>query len=158
MSKRILVVMGVLLTVVLACGLVVAAKQKVQPMISTKTQLTVIEHADSDTVTDTGHKKDTAGDILTWHNALYDQANKKVVGRDQGSCLRIDPKTGRWDCYWTNVLKGGQIMVQGPFYDNKDNKVAITGGTGMYANARGSMQLKARKGGKEYAFKFNILP
>jgi Dirigent-like protein len=158
MSKRILVIAGVLLTVVLASALVVAAKQKAQPLISTKTQLTVIEHAVSDTVTNTGKKGDTAGDLLTWHNALYNDANKKVVGRDQGSCIRIDPKTGRWDCYWTNILDGGQIMVQGPFYDSKNNKIAIVGGTGMYANARGAMQLKARKGGKEYAFKFNILP
>ena len=48
--------------------------------------------------------------------------------------------------------------MEGPFYDTKDNVIAITGGKGMFNNARGTMELKARKGGKEYAFIFNVIP
>jgi len=37
----------------------------------------VVEHADTDAVTDTGAKNDSAGDILTFANPVFDQANAK---------------------------------------------------------------------------------
>jgi hypothetical protein len=36
--------------------------------------------------------------------------------------------------------------------------LAVTGGTGAYRNARGSMTLKSRAGGTEFDFIFNLLP
>ena len=36
--------------------------------------------------------------------------------------------------------------------------LAITGGLGLFKNARGSMDLVARKSGTEYAFIFNVIP
>ena len=41
--------------------------------------------------------------------------------------MRVDVKNGRWDCYWSNILDGGPIVVQGPFYDSKDNKLRDRG-------------------------------
>ena len=52
-----------------------------------------------------------------------------------------------YECTWTTILPGGQIVVAGPFYDAKDSKLAITGGTGRYRDARGTMDLHARAGG-----------
>ena len=52
----------------------------------------------------------------------------------------------------------GRITVEGPFYDTHDNVLAITGGKGKFANARGTMEVKARHGGTEYAFIFHVLP
>jgi len=39
----------------------------------------------------------------------------------------------------------------------KDCQVVITGGTGAYANARGSMELRSRAGGTEFAFIFHLI-
>jgi allene oxide cyclase len=47
-----------------------------------------------------------------------------------------------WECWWTTKLAGGQLAVEGPFYDKTSSRLAITGGTGTYANASGWMDLK----------------
>lgn len=108
----------------------------------------VIEHADTDTTTDTGASGDSAGDILTFHNQLFDKSDRKVVGRDQGYCIRISVEDGTSECNWTAFLAGGQITVEGPFLDSANSTLAITGGTGRYRRARGEMQLRSRKGEK----------
>jgi hypothetical protein len=59
---------------------------------------------------------------------------------------------------WTTFLKGGQITVEGPFYDTRNSILAITGGTGAYRNARGQMNLNSRMGGKKYDFIFHLTP
>ena len=62
-----------------------------------------------------------------------------------------------WECNWTTLLPRGQITVEGPFYDTRDSVLAITGGTGAYANARGQMELKSRANGTEFAFIFHLI-
>jgi allene oxide cyclase len=119
------------------------------------TTVTVIEHALDDTTTDTGATGDSVGDILTFANPVYDAADRKQVGTNQGFCLRV--VLGKsYECTWTTFLKGGQIVVQGPFYDAKGSTLAVTGGTGIYRDVRGDMKLSARNGGKEYAFAFRL--
>ena len=49
-----------------------------------------------------------------------------------------------WECNWTLTLKAGQITVEGPFMDEGDSLFAVTGGTGKYAGAKGSMKLHPR--------------
>ena len=64
-----------------------------------------------------------------------------------------------WECSWTTFLHKGQITVQGPFYDDgSDSTLAITGGTGAYRNARGSMELHWRNPeGTEFDFVFHVI-
>jgi hypothetical protein len=117
----------------------------------------VIEHATTDFVIDTdGDGADSTGDLLTWHNQLYDESDQTVVGHDQGFCTRVDPAEGTWECVWTNFLDGGKIMVEGPFFDTKDSSIAVIGGTGTYAHATGSMKLVSIDGGAEYDFIFKL--
>jgi Allene oxide cyclase len=117
--------------------------------------ITVIEHATSDNTTDTGAAGDSAGDILTFANDVFDAADAQKVGTDQGYCIRIVAGTS-YECTWTTFLADGQIVVAGPFYDTKDSTLAITGGTGRYSNARGTMDLHAQAGGTKFAFVFHI--
>jgi len=117
--------------------------------------ITVVEHATSDTTTDTGATGDSVGDVLTFANDVFDAANAKKVGTDQGYCIRVVAGNA-YECTWTTFLPGGQIVVAGPFYDAKDSTLAITGGTGRYRNARGTMDLHARAGGTEFAFVFHV--
>ena len=120
--------------------------------------VSVVEHAITDTeVPLAPGGRDKAGDILVFHNPVFNRADKRKVGHDEGFCTRIDVKAGIWECMWTTFLKGGQLTVQGPFYDQKNSVLTITGGTGAYAGARGQMRLAARNGGKKFGFTFQIL-
>lgn len=116
----------------------------------------VVEHAITDTEIPTGGGKDVKGNILTFNNPVFDAADKKQVGHDEGFCTRIAPKQGIWECLWTTFLARGQITVQGPFYDTRNSVLSITGGTGAYRSARGEMVLRSRNGGKEYDFIFKL--
>jgi allene oxide cyclase len=142
---------------VAALGLA-AASVAAGPDIVSPVQIHVIEHAVSDTVTDTGPGGDSPGDLLTFHNPIFDASDTTRVGSDQGDCIRISPKVGTWECRWVTWLAGGSITVEGPFFDTHDSVLAVTGGTGAYRNARGSMTLKSRAGGTEFDFIFYLLP
>jgi allene oxide cyclase len=115
----------------------------------------VIEHAVTDTEVPSGGGKDVTGNVLTFHNKVYAPASGKQVGTDQGTCFRIVPGVS-WECSWTTFLAGGQITVEGPFYDAKNSIVAITGGTGAFRNAHGQMNLNSRAGGTQYDFIFHL--
>lgn len=134
-----------------------AASVGAHPDIASPVQIHVIEHAISDTVTDTGAAGDSSGDLLTFHNPIFDASDSTRVGRDQGDCIRIVP--GRsWECRFVTRLAGGSLTVEGPFFDTHNSVLAVTGGTGVYRNARGAMTLKSRAGGTEFDFIFNLIP
>ena len=104
--------------------------------------MTLVERATTDAVVDIGAKDDSAGDILTFANEIYDETNKTAVGSDNGWCIRTVPGKA-WECFWTLSLADGQITGEGPFLDGKDSVLAVTGGTGKYKTVRGEMQLHA---------------
>jgi len=105
--------------------------------------LVVVERAMTDTTIDLGEKGDSLGDLLTFANPVFDAANKVQLGADQGYCVRV--MVGKsWECFWTLILKDGQITVEGPFYDEGDSVMIVTGGTGKYVGAKGSLKLHAR--------------
>ena len=116
-----------------------------------------VERALTDATLDLGAKGDSAGDLLTWSNPLFDATNKTQIGSDQGYCMRIEVgKT--WECSWTNLLKDGQITVSGVFYDDKDSLLSVTGGTGKYAGAKGTLKLHSRDAkSTAYTFTFDLL-
>jgi hypothetical protein len=120
------------------------------------TTIHVIEHAITDTENPGVGGPDAKGNILTFINPVFNPANTRRVGHDEGFCTRLDPKQGVWECLWTTFLKRGQITVQGPFYDTHNSVLSITGGTGAYRRARGQMRLLSRNGGKEYDFIFQL--
>lgn len=145
--------------VALTTGGVVAATSSAAPSranISGATTVHVVEHAITDTEIPTGGGKDVKGNILTFNNPVFDAADRKQVGHDEGFCTRIAPKQGIWECLWTTFLTRGQITVQGPYYDTRNSVLSITGGTGAYRSSRGEMVLKSRNGGKEYDFIFEL--
>ena len=120
-------------------------------------KLTVVERATADVVTDTGAEGDSVGDILTFANEVFDEADAKRIGTDNGWCVRT--AVGKaWECFWTLTLDQGQITVAGPFYDAGDSMLAVTGGTGAYAGVRGEMKLHARNAeGSAYDFAYSLM-
>jgi hypothetical protein len=119
----------------------------------------VVEHATTDKLVDIGKVGDSTGDLLTFHNVLFDASNDHQVGRDQGECVRIAPAHGTWECRWTAWIgKMGSITVEGQFSDTHSTWMAITGGTGMFKNARGTMQLGFRNDPAEFDFIYHLIP
>ncbi|HEY6483751.1 MAG TPA: allene oxide cyclase family protein [Steroidobacteraceae bacterium] len=119
-------------------------------------QIKLVERALTDATLDLGAKGDSVGDLLTFANPVFDAANRVQLGTDQGYCVRM--VVGKsWECFWTLRLKDGQITVEGPFDDAGDSMLAITGGTGKYAGAKGEMKLHTRDAkGTAYDFTYEI--
>ena len=125
--------------------------------IAADTVYRFVEHADTDaTHVRGGTGPDNVGDILTFANPVYDAANTHRVGSDQGYCVRVVAGVS-YECHWTLSVHGGQIMVDGPFFDKTDSALAITGGTGAFAGASGQMKLHARDAhGGAYDFTYEM--
>lgn len=119
-------------------------------------RIAVVEHADTDTVVDIGPSGDSVGDQLAFSNPIFTADNRTRIGRDNGSCIRTVVGSA-WECSWTATLRQGSLAVQGPFYDHGDSVLAITGGTGIWARARGTMHLHARNAkGTAYDFVYHV--
>lgn len=115
----------------LFAGAVLAATALVASLVSAAVagpnvlRVHVIEHATTDTPVDLT----TNGDLLTFHNEIFDENNQTVVGSDQGECVRIEVGVS-WECRWVTTLEVGSITVEGPFFDAANSALAVTGGTG----------------------------
>jgi allene oxide cyclase len=120
-------------------------------------QIKLVERPVGETTIDLGAKGDTVGDMLVFANGIFDSANRVELGSDQGYCVRtIVGKS--WECFWTLSLKAGQITVEGPFMDEGDSLFTVTGGTGKYAGAKGSMKLHPRDAkSSSYDFIYDLL-
>ncbi len=120
-------------------------------------QIKVVERPVGETTVDLGKKGDSRGDLLVFANEVFDAANRIRVGSDQGYCVRITPGKS-WECFWTLILKTGLITVEGPFMDEGDSLFVVTGGTGEYAGAKGSMTLHPRDAkATSYDFTYDLL-
>ncbi len=63
-----------------------------------------------------------------------------------------------WECRWVTTLEVGSLTVEGPFFDASPSVLAITGGTGEFRGARGSMRLVAHNdAATEFDFIFRVL-
>jgi allene oxide cyclase len=135
---------------------VLAAALTTLPAVAAE-QIKLVERAIGETTVDLGAKGDSIGDTLVFSNGVFDAANKTQLGTDQGFCVRT--VVGKsWECFWTLTLKTGQITIEGPFSDVGDSLFSITGGTGKYAGAKGSMTLHPRDAkGSSYDFTYDLL-
>jgi hypothetical protein len=163
MKKTLILGATIALVVGIFAGIMFANLLRNSPSASANgvTTVHVVEHATSDTVQQWNAKRFSVGDVLAFHNAVFDAGNKYQVGQDNGQCTRT-VATGKteWECFWTVFLKGGNITVEGPFFDDgTDSTLTITGGTGKYVEARGWMLLHARGNpvGSEYDFVYNLV-
>lgn len=100
---------GLLAVVAVAAGdLMAAGRATAAPQ-----ELIMTEHATTDTVTDTGASGDSAGDVLTFANEVFDAEDRNRVGSDQGMCVRTVPGKA-WECFWTLSLASGRLLSRVP--------------------------------------------
>ncbi|MFD6077521.1 hypothetical protein ACFWG5_18265 [Streptomyces hydrogenans] len=82
------------------------------------------------------------GDRVVVRSDLFDEAHNKV-GETHGTCTTTRGGADEAEqCLVTYVLPDGQITTQGVYFDYIDQgpfDSAITGGTGKYEKARGSV-------------------
>lgn len=138
------VVICATLAVVLAVGLFMASSSssfaRSAAVAGGPTKLHVVERATNEHIIDIGTAGDSIGDLDTFYNPVYDAANKKLVGHDNGNCVRTIVGKA-YECNWTFIFKNGQISVEGPAYDKADSMLAIIGGTGHYNGVSGEIKL-----------------
>lgn len=104
-------------------------------------------------VVDNAPAGDSAGDVLLFTERLFNSHGKRI-GSDAASCVRLFDETSLCTAVYT--LPRGKIMVQllqpgltgALTYDQ-----AITGGTGRYAGARGTVTVAQKPGGDRFTFK-----
>ena len=122
--------------------------------------LHLVEHEVHDVEINVGNAVDDkyVGDQTIFANTVYTADNKQLAGHDQGICTRT--VVGKaWECTFTLFLKGGQLTIEGPYYDNADSDLAITGGTGTYVQTRGQLHMHARNvKGTEYDYVLTLYP
>ena len=99
------------------------------------------------------------GDVLGFHNPVYNAVNTRRIATDNGYCIRTAASgQTEWECTWTTLPPGGHITVQGPYCDDGTNTtLAISGGTGRYTGAEGStLHATGHPVGSEYDFIFTL--
>lgn len=96
----------VILPVVAAAGAIAASSAA----FAEPQEIKLVEHATTDAVTDTGASGDSAGDILTFSNEVYDADDKNKVGSDQGICFRTVPGKA-WECLLD--AESGEVSIDG---------------------------------------------
>lgn len=123
----------------ISMGIVCAAACAVTPALAAE-HFVVVERPVGEVTLPLGGKEDAVGNMLVFANKVYDAANKVQVGSDQGFCVRTAVAKA-WECLLTYVTKDGNITTEGLYSDAGDSTWAVTGGTGKYSGARGSMKL-----------------
>jgi hypothetical protein len=97
---------------------------------------------------------DSAGDVLVFTERLFDLHGKRI-GSDAASCVRLFDATSL--CTGTYTLPGGRVMVQllqpGP---TGTYEQAITGGTGRFAGARGTVRVAQQPTGDRFTFRIRL--
>jgi hypothetical protein len=97
--------------------------------------------------TDVKPKGDSPGDSYLLSSLMH--RDGKIVGRVEAQCVELDATYQAQMCHIVAVLTDGQITLQGAGFEKRlpgaarsPEAFAITGGTGAYSGAAGSMTIK----------------
>lgn len=144
--KRLVTPAVVALAAILVVGVVSAIGTSKKPDPTTTT-ITLVGRQTSFNLVDNPPKGEpSGGDLFTFTENLFDRSGKRV-GRDQIYCVDINP-TGDIECTGRAFLPGGQIAVSFALdFNTGISSGAITGGTGAYRTAGGTVEAAARPDG-----------
>ena len=94
---------------------------------------------------DTGPPGSSPGDLYVFSDRVFAaSAPATQIGTVDGRCVLIDPASLRFDCSTTGHLADGDIMGAGniKLTQGATSTLALVGGTGAYAAARGDSTLE----------------
>lgn len=99
---------------------------------------------------DVGEEGDSAGDYIVIENKLYNAAGTKKVGEATGDCLLL---VVLGECDLSFKLRGGLIVFEGPVNFAETSRLAVTGGTGRYKTAHGTVVATPSEQGFDFVIK-----
>jgi len=142
---RITIVLGAVTALVLSPTIAVPKDRKPTITIKARSQLDQVH------VVDNAPAGDSPGDMLVFTERLVDARGQRI-GSDAASCVRLFDQTSL--CTGTYELAGGRVMVQllQPGFTGSYDQ-AITGGTGRFAGARGTVRVDQRADGDRFTFR-----
>jgi hypothetical protein len=133
-----------LIPVVLLIGLAATAIEiRQNPAVANASgvELHFVEHAIAIKQITIGTSTDLRGNYIVFDDPVFDAADKNQVGSVSGFCLNTSNTLQ--ECHFTLILPKGQITGEGPFTSGSPTATyAITGGTGIYDEARGQVAQK----------------
>jgi hypothetical protein len=86
---------------------------------------------------DVGRRGKSPGDMEIIRQQLYDRS-PRLIGRAELVCTFVDSRRSRV-CRGTYFLPRGKLVVGGSLLFRQFYDMAVTGGTGLYDNARGTL-------------------
>jgi hypothetical protein len=137
----------------------IAAASVAAPSITSPTTIVLLAHGGSATFVNVAHKRGPAiGDEIILKQPVFSPAHPKVVvGHGYVIVTLLGGRNLSQD-HATLVLRQGEIDAAGVQGSNPF-KLAITGGTGRYSNARGQATVKLGKGkGNPATITLSLLP
>jgi hypothetical protein len=95
------------------------------------------------------------GDLAIIGGTLRDTSNRRV-GKVHALFMRLQGRSKNIvdQVRATFVVRGGQIVVEGISRQRRVEDMAITGGTGNYAGARGTLRITSTRRGSHFRFTF----
>jgi hypothetical protein len=144
--RSLFILASVLASAVLLGGSAVAGADEARSA-SRNTPLTIELVTEATTINhfvDLGAPGPSPGDTYTFSDKLFRENDpEEQVGQADGHCTLISPSAGRFACTITISLSDGDITTEGVliFVPNTTSVGAVTGGTGVYQNARGEAKV-----------------
>ena len=87
---------------------------------------------------DVAHGGSSAGNFDFYRQLLFNRGiTSKAIGHSDVTCIATG--SGSSNCSGTYFLPRGEIMVDGVIASRLFYELAVTGGTGVYSNVRGTM-------------------
>lgn len=100
--------------------------------------ITITDTITSQSYADLGERGTGLGDLRVYHLKLYNKhITPKAIGRGEMVCFSIG--SGGQSCSATYVLPRGELVAEGVIQTRLIYELAVVGGTGLYANVRGSL-------------------
>jgi hypothetical protein len=94
---------------------------------------------------DNGRRGEGLGDLQACRGRLRDPASGAAAGRAHWTCVYLGSTRAGSDCSAVVGLHGGTLQAAGALsHTSATSTWAITGGTGAYAGARGTVRLTQR--------------
>jgi hypothetical protein len=140
---RIAGALGLILTGgMIGASLAWAVPGSAAPNISGPRVIMTVEVNKQSTFIDVGDPGSSIGDMLIIRSDLVDPKSQKPLGFAQATCNEIVVEPLSLECFGTMHLAHGVVTVAGSFFvATKVNTWGVTGGTGVFQNARGYMSL-----------------
>jgi hypothetical protein len=148
MKRLIPVVSAVAFVAAVAIATSSSGAQQGNPRAVPSGTVRFVEREGSMTNIDGGPKGTSVGDSVVFSRPLLARSDNKRIGTLRVVCVTTQPKTFTIECHGTYFLPGGTIEAQAGLKDERSPTlhIAVVGGTGKYAGARGAIASVSRKG------------